>query len=139
MHAAPAVPVAVRRARTGAGGGRLRWGIKIYFTDEFYHIPLAKCSMKSFAIYYDGCAYVFARLPMGLSIAPSETQHFACATAKLVESEFPGLKGIAYLDDFLFVSRQANELIGVYEFFVCAGLRVSVEVCFVSCVATPIH
>ena len=39
---------------------------------------------------------------MGISIAPSEMQHFACATVKLVEAAFPGTRGIAYLDDFFF-------------------------------------
>ena len=67
---------------------------------------------------------------MGLSIAPSEMQHFASATVKLVEANFPGIKGIAFLDDFLFVARQPNELIGVADYFSQAGIKGSIRVFF---------
>ena len=49
---------------------------------------------------------------MGISIAPSEMQHFAGATVKLVEAAFPGTRGIAYLDDLFFLARHPDELVG---------------------------
>ena len=115
------------------------YGIKIDLRDG-YHIPLANSSMKNFGVGYDGFTYVFARMPMGLSLAPAEMQHFACATVKLVESQIPGVKGVAYLDDFLSVSRQPHELFGVYECFVRAGLRINMEksvcvLCHVLCIS----
>ena len=93
------------------------FGIKIDLRDGFYHIPLAESTRPDFGVYFDGACYVFARLPMGLSIAPSEMQHFSCATVKIVERKFPGVKGLAYLDDFLFVARHPEELNGVADFF----------------------
>ena len=58
------------------------YGIKIDLRDGFYHIPLAESNYAKFGICYDGSTYVFTRMPMGLSIASSEMQHFACATVK---------------------------------------------------------
>ena len=81
----------------------------------------------------------FARLPMGLSIAPSEMQHFASATVKLLEANFPGIKGIAFLDDFLFVARQPNELIGVADYFSQAGINVNFEKSVLSPVSRLIY
>ena len=56
------------------------------------------------------------QLPMGLSIATHEMQWFACATVKIIEERFTGVIGIAYLDDFLFMSGCASDLSGV-DFF----------------------
>ena len=77
--------------------------------DGFYHLPLAEYTRLDFGVNYNGSTYVFSRLPMGLSISPSEMQDFACVTVKLVE-KFPGVRGIAYMDDFLFVARHPSEL-----------------------------
>ena len=102
-------------------------GIKLDLRDGFYHIPLAESAGVNFGVDYDGQTYVFARLPMGLSIASSEMQYFSCATVKLVEAEFPGVKGIVYLDDFLFVARQPHELYGVSDYFTHAGININFE------------
>ena len=49
-------------------------------------------------------------------------QHFACVTVKLVEAAFPGVKGMAYPDDFLFVARQQADLYDVTDHFARAGI-----------------
>jgi hypothetical protein len=66
----------------------------------------------------------FSRLPMGLSISPSEMQDFACVTVKLVE-KFRGVRGIAYMDDFLFVARHPSELNGVGDNSTQAGIVIN--------------
>ena len=101
--------------------------IKIDLRDGFYHIPLAASSQVKFGVSYDGQTYVFTRLPMGLSISPSEMQYFACATVKLVEEAFSGVKGIAYLDDFLFVARRRCQLIGIADYFARLGIVINVH------------
>ena len=58
---------------------------------------------------------------MGISIAPSEMQHFACVTVKIVEARFPGVNGMVYLDGFLFLVRCPHDLIGVSDFLSSAG------------------
>ena len=116
----------VERALALSADG-FNFGIKIDLRDGFYHIPLAECTQPEFGVSYDGVTYVFARLPMGLSIAPSEMQHFSCATVKLVENKFTGVRGIAYLDDYLFVARRREELYGVADFLSHAGIVINRE------------
>ena len=50
-------------------------------------------------------------------------QWFACATVKVVRERFPGVIGLAYLDDFLFMSRTADGLSGIVDFLVSIGFQ----------------
>ena len=61
------------------------------------------------------------------------------ATVKLVETNFPGIKGIAFLDDFLFVARQPSELIAVACYFSQAGINVNFEKLVLSPVSRLMH
>ena len=115
------------------------YGIKIDLRDGFYHIPLAESNYTKFGICYDGSTYVFTRMPMGLSIASSEMQHFACATVKLIQDYFPGVRGIAYLDDFLFVARHPAELRGIEDYFTRAGININFEKSVLSPVSRIIY
>lgn len=102
-----------------------KFGIKLDLRDGFYHIPLAPCTRQKFGVLYDCQTYLFTRLPMGLALAPSEMQHFACATVKIVEDKFPGVRGLAYLDDFLFLARRPGDLSGIVQFFTDTGLSIN--------------
>ena len=105
----------VTRAVDAAAAG-FHFAIKIDLRDGFYHIPLSKSCQHLFGVMYNDQTYVFEKLPMGLSVAPAEMQQFACTTVKVVESEFPGVRGIAFLDDFLFLARRPEDLCGVSAF-----------------------
>ena len=51
----------------------------------------------------------------------------ACATIKLDDDRFPDTRGIAFLDDFLFLARHPSTLICVYECFAHVGFQVNVK------------
>ena len=122
----PCVLPTIERALEAAANG-FNFGLKIDLRDGFFHIPLAESTRENFGVSYEGQEYVFARLPMGISIAPSEMQHFACVTVKLVEARFPGVNGMVYLDDFLFLARCPRDLIGISEFLSGAGFCLNLE------------
>lgn len=138
MPSRPCPLPSVERALALSAAG-YRYCIKIDLRDGFYHIPLAESTSANFGVCYSGQTYLFARLPMGLSIAPAEMQHFACVTVKLVEASFPGVKGMAYLDDFLFVARQPADLSGVADYFARAGININFEKSVLSPVSRVIY
>ena len=115
----------VTRAVNAAAAG-FRFAIKIDLRDGFYHIPLSKSCQHLFGVLYNE-TYAFEKLPMGLSIAPAEMQQFACTTVKLIESHFLGVLGLAFLDDFLFLSRRTDDLCGVSAFLSDMGFCINEE------------
>ena len=66
-------------------------------------------------------------------------QYFTCATVKLVEGAFSGVKGIAYLDDFLFVARRRCQLIGVPDYFARLGIDINVHKSVLTTVSRVIY
>lgn len=64
---------------------------------------------------------------MGLKHAPAEMQQFSCVTVKLVEQRFPGVRGMVYLDDFLFLSHEPAPLVGICDFLMDIGLCINFE------------
>ena len=114
----------IERALQAAADG-YRFAIKIDLRDGYYHIPLAPAASDYFGVLYQNRTYVFRKLPMGLSTAAHEMQWFACATVKVIERRFPGVIGMAYLDDFLFMARCAADLFGVADFLVSAGFQLN--------------
>ena len=117
----PSVESALRWSFSG-----FSFAIKIDLRDGFYHIPLARSTQCHFGVLYDNTTYVFTRLPMGLKIAPSEMQLFSTAVAELVQSRF-SVRCLAYLDDFLVLSRDAESLTGIAAFFTDLGLCVNFD------------
>ena len=120
------LPSMNKALRAVAEEGRV-WGIKIDLRDGFYHIPLAPNSQKNFGVLYNGRIMSFARLPMGLCTASAEMQWFACCTVKVVEATFPGVWGMAYIDDFLFLAREPELLRGVSEFLHESGYVINFQ------------
>ena len=116
----------IGRALQAAADG-YKFAIKIDLRDGYYHIPLAPAAAASdyFGVLFQNRTYVFRKLPMGLCIAANEMQWFACATVKVIERRFPGVIGMAYLDDFLFMARCAADLSGVADFLVSAGFQLN--------------
>ena len=114
----------VQRAACAAGNG-YRYAIKIDLRDGFYHLPLAESTQPNFGVLFRGETFVFTRLPMGLSIAPSEMQEFACCTVKIVQAKFPGVIGLSYIDDLLFMSRDPVHLEGIPLFLDQIGLQIN--------------
>ena len=137
MHRRPCRLPSVERAMELAAEGYV-YAVKIDLRDGYYHIPLA-ASQAHFGVCYEGRTYVFSRLPMGWSHSAAEMQHFACATVKLVEERFPGVKGIAYLDDFLFMARNGSDLAGIDDFFASVGINVNFEKSVLSPVSHVIY
>ena len=104
-----------------------KYAVKIDLRDGFFHIPLAPSTQNNFGVSYGGKTYVFTRLPMGLKVAPAEMQLFSSVTVKLVEERFPGVKGMAYIDDFLFLARGPAMLDGVCDFLTEVGLCINLD------------
>ena len=52
-----------------------------------------------------------------------------------MEGRFPGVKGIAYLDDFLFMARSGSDLAGIADFFFAS---VGINVNFQKAVLSPV-
>ena len=126
MPRRPCALPSVEKALQAAAEG-YRFAVKIDLRDGYYHVPLAVSTREQFGVMYNKTTYVFCKLPMGLSIAANEMQWFACATVKVVCERFPGVIGLAYLDDFLFLSRSSSDLGGIADFLSSIGFNINFE------------
>ena len=63
---------------------------------------------------------------MDLKTSPSEMQYLSNAIVDIVESRF-NVKCLAYLDDFLFLSKQKESLFGIAEFLTGVGLCINFD------------
>lgn len=109
--------------------------VKLDLKSGFYQLPLAPQHQHFYGVRYKHKSYLFTRLPMGHCLAPALMQQWGEAVARLITQQFPLVRVITYLDDWL-IYGMTIPVADILTFldFIC-GITLNMD----KCILNPTH
>lgn len=92
------------------------WAAKIDLKDAFLHFPASEKLMQHQCFEHKGEMYAFSRMIWGTKIAPWFLQSFTSVIRTAVTENFPKVRAIVYMDDFVMVGEEYEEVAGALNY-----------------------
>ncbi|XP_016150619.1 uncharacterized protein [Sinocyclocheilus grahami] len=83
------------------------WFVTIDLKDAYFHIPIVKRHRKFLRFAFEGKAYQYCVLPIGLALAPRTFTK--CMDASLAPLRLQGIRILNYLDDWLILAQSQDQ------------------------------
>nr|CAD7403541.1 unnamed protein product [Timema poppensis] len=106
------------------------WLRKLDLVYGFYHMELNQESSRTIGVYFRGQKYAVTRLPMGHPLAQAILQRITTEAVRALKEVLPSTRGIAYPDDLLLYSNDADELQHVPALLETMGFSINIEKSF---------
>lgn len=98
--------------------------IKIDLQSGFHQLKIDPSTGKFNGVYHNRVKYRLTRLPMGHALAPGVFQRFSDVIIRHIYDVLE-VRGVAYLDDWLFYHEDGEELLRVPDYITHMGITIN--------------